>query len=82
MGSYAIDMEKMWKSNSEAKTFLILLNSITDTHREKAASNKTPALTKSMNVDSLYINSISLQEALKLRKKKIQKNKVVTLFFL
>ena len=27
------------------------LNKIKDTHREKAASNKTPVLTKNMNMD-------------------------------
>ena len=45
--------------NSETCLFK-LTNWIEDTHREEAPSNKTPALTKSMNID-LYVVGTSNQ---------------------
>ena len=50
-----------------------------DTHREKAPSNKTPALTKSRirAFGSLVHQINSLKEVLKL-KQNLQKNKIVT----
>ena len=44
--SLKINLEKLWKIGNSNPT-----NYLKDTHREKASSNKTPALTKSTNMD-------------------------------
>ena len=51
-----------------------------DTHREKAPSNKTPALTKNTNRDIWVVgtsNQLFMREVLKL-KQNFQKNKAVS----
>ena len=59
--------------------FCISNESFKDTHRKKALSNKTPALTESRNMGfgSLVHDLNSLEEVLKL-KQNFQKNIVVT----
>ena len=51
-------------------------DNIMDTHREKAPSNKTPALTKSMNTDIWVVGTLN-QEVLRL-KINFQKNKGIS----
>ena len=52
------------------------MHTLKDSHREKAPSNKTPQLLKSMSRD-IWVVGTSNQEVLEL-KKGFQKNKVVT----
>ena len=85
-GIHELRRKKSWSGTSShviKKIWRIFV--FQDTYREKAPSNKTPALTKSTNVGiwALVQQINSLQEVLRL-KKKIQKNIAVTaktLFF-
>ena len=55
---------------------------VKDTHKEKAPSNKTPALTKSTNMGIWFVgtsNELVIREQLHLKgKQNFQKNQVVT----
>ena len=48
---------KSWRS--QKKEELKTENNVKDTHREKAPSNETPALTKSMNMDIWVVGTLN-----------------------
>ena len=66
-------------SVKKSKPFRRYLTSLKDTHRDKAPSNKTPALRKSTNMGVFTVTTLNqiFIKVLKL-KQNFQKNKVVT----
>ena len=78
-GQKKTTLDLIWENRMKRIVMISVIYYLKDTHREKAPSNKTPTLTKSINMDiqGLVHQINSLYEILKL-KLNFRKKKIVT----